>query len=260
MMRLTVDGMMTARLRPHRQHRLAQRENSATGAWTCPTARVPAWSASSAGSRGRPSPATSPSTISCPASSTATRSASTSARMLETSGKSFDEIWRARAAANPAKRYGRPARARRLLRVSVLGACRFHHRPELAGRRRQLSGDILNDARKDHSMKLIVSSALVVALIGLSTAPVRAQNLPVAHGHRRRALPGRWLGRRRRAHPGAEAQRDGGPALHRRESSRRRVRNRRRQRRRQVRARRLHADAVGLGPRHQSVPLQERPL
>jgi 3-oxoacyl-[acyl-carrier protein] reductase len=29
--------------------------------------------------------------------------------MLEESGKSFDEIWRARAAANPAKRYGRPA-------------------------------------------------------------------------------------------------------------------------------------------------------
>jgi len=29
--------------------------------------------------------------------------------MLEGSGKTFDEIWRARAAANPAKRYGRPA-------------------------------------------------------------------------------------------------------------------------------------------------------
>ena len=29
--------------------------------------------------------------------------------MLEESGKTFDEIWRARAAANPAKRYGRPA-------------------------------------------------------------------------------------------------------------------------------------------------------
>jgi 3-oxoacyl-[acyl-carrier protein] reductase len=29
--------------------------------------------------------------------------------MLKESGKSFDEIWRARAAANPAKRYGRPA-------------------------------------------------------------------------------------------------------------------------------------------------------
>ena len=28
--------------------------------------------------------------------------------MLEESGKTFDEIWRARAAANPAKRYGRP--------------------------------------------------------------------------------------------------------------------------------------------------------
>jgi 3-oxoacyl-[acyl-carrier protein] reductase len=29
--------------------------------------------------------------------------------MLEEGGKSFDDIWRARAAANPAKRYGRPA-------------------------------------------------------------------------------------------------------------------------------------------------------
>jgi 3-oxoacyl-[acyl-carrier protein] reductase len=29
--------------------------------------------------------------------------------MLEGSGKSFDEVWRARAEANPAKRYGRPA-------------------------------------------------------------------------------------------------------------------------------------------------------
>lgn len=29
--------------------------------------------------------------------------------MLEEGGKTFDEIWRARAAANPAKRYGRPA-------------------------------------------------------------------------------------------------------------------------------------------------------
>jgi 3-oxoacyl-[acyl-carrier protein] reductase len=29
--------------------------------------------------------------------------------MLEASGKSFDEIWRERAAANPARRYGRPA-------------------------------------------------------------------------------------------------------------------------------------------------------
>jgi 3-oxoacyl-[acyl-carrier protein] reductase len=29
--------------------------------------------------------------------------------MLEESGKAFDEIWRARAAANPAKRYGRPS-------------------------------------------------------------------------------------------------------------------------------------------------------
>jgi 3-oxoacyl-[acyl-carrier protein] reductase len=29
--------------------------------------------------------------------------------MLEEGGKSFDEIWQARASANPAKRYGRPA-------------------------------------------------------------------------------------------------------------------------------------------------------
>ena len=38
----------------------------------------------------------------------------------------------------------RPEGARRLLRLPLLGACRLHHRPEPADRRRKLSGDVLS--------------------------------------------------------------------------------------------------------------------
>jgi len=60
--------------------------------------------------------------------------------MVETAGKTFEELWRARAEANPAKRYGRP---------SELGAyCAFlcsQHAGFItdADRWRQLSGDLL---------------------------------------------------------------------------------------------------------------------
>ena len=44
-------------------------------------------------------------------------------------GRSFDEIWQARAMANPAKRFGRPAELG-VLRISLLGTCRFRYRAE----------------------------------------------------------------------------------------------------------------------------------
>ena len=65
-------------------------------------------------------------------------------------------------------------------------------------------------------------SALALALTGLLPFR-RRRRLSVAHGQRDRAVPGRRIGRRRRAHPGGEAQRDGRPAFHRREPRRRRV-------------------------------------
>ena len=181
-------------------------------------------------------------------------------RALVEPGKSFEELWRARGEANPAQALRPAGRARRLLRLPVLRACRFHHRAKSADRRRKLPGDLLNPAleRIDHA-----NCDRFRAGPGAhrTAAGHRAgADLSVAHGQRDRAVPGRRLGRRRRPHPGGEAQRDGRPAFHRREPRRRRFRHGRRQCGRQGRARRLHAAALGVDPRHQPVPLQERAL
>ena len=70
--------------------------------------------------------------------------------MLAETGKTFDEVWQARAAGNPAKTLRPAGGAWRLLRLPLLGACRLHHRPEPADRRRKLSGDVLRtQARED---------------------------------------------------------------------------------------------------------------
>src|SRR5262249_54491426 len=84
--------------------------------------------------------------------------------------------------------------------------------------------------------------------------------LSLPHGHGGGAVSGRRIGRWRCAHPGAEAQRDRGPTLHRRESRRRRLGNSRRRCRRQGRPRRLHLGGLGVGACDQSVPVQERSL
>src|SRR5262249_1480148 len=75
--------------------------------------------------------------------------------MLEASGKTFDELWRARAEANPARRSGRPAgRTRRLLRISVPATRRFHHGQKSADRRRELPRHILNRRTKGSSHEI----------------------------------------------------------------------------------------------------------
>src|SRR5262245_51637357 len=111
----------------------------------------------------------------------------------------------------------------------MLATRRFHHRAKSAHRRRQLSADILKGPSHE-----------TCHYVGVGARACRVHHcrreragLPVPHGHRGGAISSRRIGRWRRAHPGPEAQRDDGPTLHRRESSRRCLGHRRRQRCRQ---------------------------
>ena len=107
MMRLTVDGMMERGFGRivnivSRSVKTPQLElglsNGARSGWS---ASSPAW-------RGRPSGAASPINNLLPGIFDSDAQRRHIEGMLEMTGKSFDQIWRERAAANPAKRYGDP--------------------------------------------------------------------------------------------------------------------------------------------------------
>ena len=69
--------------------------------------------------------------------------------MLTATGKTFDRGLAGARRGQSGQALRRSGRARRLLRVPVLGAGRLHHRAEPADRRRQLSGDILRSSRQE---------------------------------------------------------------------------------------------------------------
>ena len=168
-----------ARLRPHRQHRVAQRENSAARARPVERRALRASSASSAGWRGRPSRATSPSTICLPGIFDSDAQREHIRGMLTETGKTFDEIWRERAAGQSGQALRQSGRARRLLRVSLLGACRLHHRPESADRRRKLSGDVSdNRCREDRRHETACIARPRAGLRARRAAPALAQTYP----------------------------------------------------------------------------------
>ena len=64
--------------------------------------------------------------------------------MLDDLGKTFDQVWNERAAGKSRQALWQSGRIRRLLRLSVLGACRLHIGPESPDRWRQLSGHVLS--------------------------------------------------------------------------------------------------------------------
>ena len=63
--------------------------------------------------------------------------------MLEQDGKSFDEIWQARAMRQSGETIWPAGRTRRVLRISLLGTCRIRYRAEHIDRRGKLSRDVL---------------------------------------------------------------------------------------------------------------------
>ena len=127
-----------ARLRPHPQHRVAQRENPAGRAWTVERRALrPRRLHRRAGATNRRHNVTINNLLPGIFDSDAQREHILG--MLPETGKTFDEVWQARAAQSGQAL--RPAgRAWRLLRLSLLGACRLHYRPEPADRRRKLPG------------------------------------------------------------------------------------------------------------------------
>ena len=68
-------------------------------------------------------------------------------------GKSFDQIWRERAAANPAKRYGDPEELGAYCAFLCSAQCRLHYRAEPGDRRRKLSGNVLDSRIWEIAMK-----------------------------------------------------------------------------------------------------------
>ena len=63
--------------------------------------------------------------------------------MLADLGKTFDQVWKERAAGEPRQALRQSGGIRRLLRLSLLGACGLHFGPEPADRWRQLSRHVL---------------------------------------------------------------------------------------------------------------------
>src|SRR5262252_1958406 len=126
--------------------------------------------------------------------------------MLEPTGKTFEELWRARRGqSRPALRSA--GRAWRLLRVSVLATRRLHHRPKFADRRRELSRDILSRRTKG-SLHEIGDHVRACDRTRCTVAGRRdGAGLSLPHRHGGCAVSGRRIGRRRRANPGAETQR-----------------------------------------------------
>ena len=110
MMRLTVDGMMerAASAASSTSSRAASRFRSTNSA--CRTARAPGWSASSAGWRGRPCARNVTINNLLPGIFDSDAQRRHIEGMLERDRQDLRrDLARARAAANPAKRYGRPA-------------------------------------------------------------------------------------------------------------------------------------------------------
>ena len=68
---------------------------------------------------------------------------STIASVAEATGKAVEEVWQARAEANPAGRFGDPRSSARPAPSSA-AAGRLHHRPEPAAGRRRFSGHALD--------------------------------------------------------------------------------------------------------------------
>ena len=152
-------------------------------------------------------------------------------------------------------------RARRLLRLPLLGACRLHHRPKPADRRRKLSGDVLTDTSQRGSTR---ETRYIVSRAGLRPHRAARRRLPSAQAYPSRTVTvvvpfpaggsvdgvARILVQKLNETVGQHfivENRAGGASGIVGASAVAKAA-----------ARRLHAAGIGLGPRHQPAPLQER--
>ena len=132
-----------ARLWPHHQHLVAQREDPAARARPLERRAHRASSALSRDWRGRPCTATSPSTTFCPASSTATRRSATSRACSTISARASTRSGRSAPPASPAKRYGNPEEFGAYFAFLCSAHAGYISGPEPSDRRRQLSWHLL---------------------------------------------------------------------------------------------------------------------